>query len=74
MTITKRRPTKVQCSHSPGSLLSETPDQALDVGHCCNPQNNVNSALHALFDLFSQNVFHFSLILTHLTNWRTGCC
>ena len=38
MTITKCRPTKVQCSHSPGSLLSETQDEALDVGHCSNPK------------------------------------
>ena len=50
MTITKCRPTKVQCSHSPGYLLSETQDEALDVGHCCNPKNNVNSVLHVLFD------------------------
>ena len=28
MTITKCWPTKVQCSHSPGSLLSETQDEA----------------------------------------------
>ena len=74
MTITKRRPTKVQCSHSPGSLLSEIQDEALDVGHCCNPKNNVNSALLVLFDAISQNAFHFSLILSHLANWRTGCC
>ena len=74
MTITKCRPTKVQCSHSPGSLLSETQDEALDVGHCCNPKNNVNSVLRALFDAFSQNAFHFSLILSHLMKWRTGCC
>ena len=63
MTITKCRPTKVQCSHSPGSLLSETQDKTLDVGHCCNPKSNVNSVLHVLFDTFSQNAFHFSLIL-----------
>ena len=74
MTITKCRPIKVQCSHSPGSLLSEKHDEALDVGHCCNPKNNVNSVLHVLFDAFSQNAFHFSLILSHMTNWRTGCC
>ena len=63
MTIPKCQPTKVQCSHSPGSLLSKTQDKALDVGNCCNPKNNVNSALHVLFDAFSQNAFHFSLIL-----------
>ena len=74
MTITKCQPTKVQCSHSLGSLLSETKDEALDVGHCCNPKNNVKSVLHILFDAFSKNAFHFSLILSHLTNWRTGCC
>ena len=74
MTITKCQPTKVQCSHSPGSLLSETQDEALDVGHCCNRKNNVNSVSDVLFDAFSQNMFHFSLILSHLTNWRTGGC
>ena len=74
MTITKCQPTKVQCSHSPGSLLSETQHEALDVGHCGNPKNNVNSGLQVLFDAFSQNAFHFSLILSHLTNWGTGCC
>ena len=74
MTITKCRPTKVQCSLSPGSLLSETQDEALDVGHGCNPKNSVNSVLHVLFDAFPQNAFHFSLSLSHLTDWRTGCC
>ena len=74
MTMMKNRPTKVQCSHSPGSLLAETQDEALDIGHCCNHQNNMNSVLNVLFDAFSQNVFHFSLILSHLTNWRTGYC
>ena len=74
MTITKCRPTKVQCSHSPGSLLSETQDKALDVGHCCNQKNNVNSVLDGLFDAFPQNAFHFSLSLSPLTDWRTGCC
>ena len=54
MTITKCRPTKVQCSHSPGSLLPDTQNKALDVGHCCNPKNNVNSALHVLFDASSE--------------------
>ena len=73
-TNTECRPTKVQCSHSPGSLLSETQDEALDVGHCCNQKNNVNSVLQVLFDAFSQNAFHFSLSLSHVTNWRTGCC
>ena len=28
----------------------------------------VNSVLQSLFDAFSQNAFHFSLILSHLTN------
>ena len=74
MTITKSRPTKVQCSHSPGCLLSERQDEALDVGHCCNRKNNVKSVLQVLFDAFSQNAFHFSLILSHLMNWGTGCC
>ena len=60
MTITKCRPTKVRCSHRPGSLLRETQNGAMDVGHCCNQINNVNSVLHLLFDAFSQNVFHFS--------------
>ena len=64
----------VECSHSLGSLLSETQDEALDVGHCCNPKNNVNNVLQCLFDAFSQNAFHFSLIISHLMNWRTGCC
>ena len=41
MTITKCRPTKVQCSHSPGSLLFETQDEALDVGHCCNQKKTM---------------------------------
>ena len=63
MTIPKCWPTKVQCSHSPGSLLSETQDKALDVDHYCNPKNNVNSAFHVLFDAFPKNAFHFSLIL-----------
>ena len=74
MTITKCRPTKVQCSHSPGSLLSETQDKALDIGHCRNPKNNVNSVLRVLFDTSSQNAFHFCLILSHVANRRTGCC
>ena len=74
MTIAKCRPTKIQCSHSPGSVLSQTSDEALDVGDCCNPKNNVNNVLHVLFDTFSQNAFRFSLILSHMTNWRTGCC
>ena len=52
MTITKCRPTKVQCSHRPGSLIPETQDEALDVGHCCNQKNNVNSALHVLLTHF----------------------
>ena len=73
MTITKCRPIKVH-SHSPGSLLSEEPEKALDAGHCCNPKNNVNTVLHVLLDALSQNAVHFSLILSHLTNWRTGCC
>ena len=71
-TIAKCQPTKVQCSHSPGSLLSETQDEALDVGHCCNPKNRVNGVLHVLFDTFSQTAFHFSLInqsLGELEDW-----
>ena len=74
MTTTKCQPTKVQCNHSPGSLLFETQEEVLDVGYCCNQKNSANSVLHVLFDAFSRNAFHFSLILSHLTNWRTGCC
>ena len=48
MTITKCRPTKVGCSHRPGTLLPEAQDEALDIGHCCNPKNNVNSVLDVL--------------------------
>ena len=49
MTITKCRPTKVQCSHKPGSLLSETQDEALDVGHCCNPKKQCEQCLTRSF-------------------------
>ena len=63
MMITKCRPTKAGCSHRPGSLLPESQDEALDAGHSCNPKNSVNSVLYVLFDAFSQNAFHFSLIL-----------
>ena len=74
--ITKCRPTKVQCSHSPGSLLSETQDKALDVGHCCNPKNNVNGALHILFDAFSQKCVAFQTHpqswMSHWTNWTSS--
>ena len=72
MAIT-RWPTKIKCSQSPRSLLSKTQDEALNVGHGCNPQNNVHIVLQVLFEPFSQNVFHFNLFLSHLMNWRTGC-
>ena len=47
MTITKCRPTKVQCSHNPASLLSETQDEALDVGHGCNPNKTKMCSISA---------------------------
>ena len=41
MTIKKCRPTKIQWSLGSGTLLCETQNEAQDVGHCSNPQNNL---------------------------------